>query len=957
MPSHHVQNHAIGNTDNHTPDTFANFKAMVSDADFGSIFSNGLEDPSKFTVAYDPATRIFTVTGATGAAVWVNGVRYVKEGEVSTTAHAITSGTWFLYYADGGVLTVSQTVWNIDTTAQLDYIYYNATSVKALSFEERHPSNTVTNRGMSEANHKHDHLTSGSRIVSGCAASGVAPATAWAVTEGTFVDEDIYTEIGEAISGGPYRILFRSGVDNWDWIDTSVNGIHDNATNPYYNLLNEGSWSLAAITANNNWFNYWLVVAPVRKLDGTGAEWQTFAVMGQNVHGSLAAAQGEDPASISWGNLAFQEFVIVGRATYRRVTGGASVNTNLVEVVNIRSSRIQISGVSPTTHNALSGRSEPNSHPASAISFADLTANTVLGLDANNLLVSLAIGTSAGQIAAGDHLHTGIYESAFTNLAVTKMPLGGTWNLMSDLIITTNDFRLSASRLGIAAGDKATFNPTFPVHIIGTVEGGSFAAARIFNEAPNAAGVKTIIDIPVYNGTGGFRLECSGNSTDGYYTDIQQQQTSGFLKFSTGGLNERMRLLSNGRLLLGITTSRADFYNSATAYPHVLQIEGTDFTSSSMSLVANGTVDSTCPYLTLGRSKSGSVGGVTAVTAGNMLGYISFNGADGTKMLDGAAIQGLVTSNASEGSLSTALVFRTNNADAITTERMRLSPSGALLLGLTAARDGWFNGTGFDFKIQQEGTGSNSSTSSLMRNSVDASGPGIAFGKSRGNVIGSFTLPGSADSLGGLFFQGANGSDRMLEGARIQAYTNGAPGASAMPGSLRFSTNAGGTSTTERMRIDKDGMIGINRGNASANARLEVLDATNPQLMLTYTAGSVRTQIETTSGGILEITPSGKTTTACLAAAGSPILRVQHTNLDTNELCAVQAVAAYSSTNRSAAIGVRKNAINVFAGYGQFSCANGDVYFIWVDDNGRLRISSTSAHVGTTSGTVVGTQT
>ncbi|NTV22633.1 MAG: hypothetical protein HGB03_03710 [Candidatus Yonathbacteria bacterium] len=51
------------------------------------------------------------------------------------------------------------------------------------------------------------------------------------------------------------------------------------------------------------------------------------------------------------------------------------------------------------------------------------------------------------------------------------------------------------------------------------------------------------------------------------------------------------------------------------------------------------------------------------------------------------------------------------------------------------------------------------------------------------------------------------------------------------------------------------GNVGI--GTIAPDRRLDVLDATNPQLRLTYTGGSVYTDFQTNSGGDLVITPSG----------------------------------------------------------------------------------------------------
>ena len=72
------------------------------------------------------------------------------------------------------------------------------------------------------------------------------------------------------------------------------------------------------------------------------------------------------------------------------------------------------------------------------------------------------------------------------------------------------------------------------------------------------------------------------------------------------------------------------------------------------------------------------------------------------------------------------------------------------------------------------------------------------------------------------------------------------------PGANNLSVTTGGT---ERVRVDSNGLVGVN--TTGADRRLDVLDATNPQLRLTYTDGSVYTDLQTTSAGYLYPSPSG----------------------------------------------------------------------------------------------------
>jgi len=150
-----------------------------------------------------------------------------------------------------------------------------------------------------------------------------------------------------------------------------------------------------------------------------------------------------------------------------------------------------------------------------------------------------------------------------------------------------------------------------------------------------------------------------------------------------------------------------------------------------------------------------------------------------------------------------ALRFGTNSL-----ERARIDSDGRLLVGTSTAR----TVAGAERNLQIEGTNGPSSAASIFRNTNDASGPQITFGKSRGTSNGSNTLVNSGDNLGSISFSGADGSDADSRAAQIKAEVDGTPGANDMPGRLVFSTTADGASSpTERMRIDSAGAFLFNQ--------------------------------------------------------------------------------------------------------------------------------------------------
>jgi hypothetical protein len=151
-------------------------------------------------------------------------------------------------------------------------------------------------------------------------------------------------------------------------------------------------------------------------------------------------------------------------------------------------------------------------------------------------------------------------------------------------------------------------------------------------------------------------------------------------------------------------------------------------------------------------------------------------------------------------------------------ERGRIDSSGRLLIGTSTARSNFFALPGtLSGLLQIEGLSNASRVCSFVLNANDISGPLLVLGKSRGTTSGSYTVVSSGDQIGGLSFQGSDGSN-LVAGASISAEVDGTPGSNDMPGRLVFSTTADGASSpTERMRITSGGTvyIGANPANGA----------------------------------------------------------------------------------------------------------------------------------------------
>jgi hypothetical protein len=146
---------------------------------------------------------------------------------------------------------------------------------------------------------------------------------------------------------------------------------------------------------------------------------------------------------------------------------------------------------------------------------------------------------------------------------------------------------------------------------------------------------------------------------------------------------ERARIDSSGRLLVGTSSAR-----SVGGLTNQVQVEGVNAGTYSQSWVRNvaGTGGAT---IFLGKSRSGSVGGVTIVNTADQLGGLYFVGADGVDLdTPGASIEAYVDGTPGANDMPGRLVFSTTaDGAASPTERMRITNSGRMLVG-TASSSG-----------------------------------------------------------------------------------------------------------------------------------------------------------------------------------------------------------------------------------------------------------------------------
>ena len=224
--------------------------------------------------------------------------------------------------------------------------------------------------------------------------------------------------------------------------------------------------------------------------------------------------------------------------------------------------------------------------------------------------------------------------------------------------------------------------------------------------------------------------------------------------------SERFRIDDNGRVIIG---------DSATASPtgilHLYQA-------------------SNDPYIYIQRGSgdaANAIGGIIWKNNTNNLGQIVVNSAD------------INDSN---------MAFKTMYNGTLT-ESYRIDNNGTLLVGHTASEGMFYTG-----RIQVQGTNSTTSAITVKSNQNDSGGPAIVLGKSRSGSVGGNTVVQSGDEFGCIYFNGADGTDTISQGAYIRGSCDGTPGSNDMPGRLVFGTASDGESTsTERLRIDSAGAV------------------------------------------------------------------------------------------------------------------------------------------------------
>jgi hypothetical protein len=358
-----------------------------------------------------------------------------------------------------------------------------------------------------------------------------------------------------------------------------------------------------------------------------------------NIRGAVTAAN----SGTGYGSLAYSS--ATGTYTYTVVTDA-----------NIRGA-VSVTAGSGLTYNSSTGAFGTSSIPNSQLANSSITlgsTSVALGSTATSLAGLTSVSTAAGSAAApsfvvgtGTTYAPGIYSPGADQVALAT---NGTGRL----------FITQAGNVGIG-----TTSPSTRLHV-------DWAGGNQFR-ASNGSGTFDIL-----NDTTNSILISSGPL-------FYRTGTAGPHIFQKdGGSSEVARIDGSGRLLVGTSTARSNFFG--TTLSAVTQTEGTGGAAGRGALsVINNDVSNNPPYLLLGRSGAATLGSNAAVVNGSRLGTLTFQGADGTSFIEAATVAGEVDGTPGTTDMPGRLVFSTTADGAGSpTERMRIDSSGRVGIGTSS---------------------------------------------------------------------------------------------------------------------------------------------------------------------------------------------------------------------------------------------------------------------------------
>jgi hypothetical protein len=325
-------------------------------------------------------------------------------------------------------------------------------------------------------------------------------------------------------------------------------------------------------------------------------------------------------------------------------------------------------------------------------------ANNGTGINALRVFTTASLAANAGGAIAlgGESTAAGGVYASYGQIAGRKE------NATSDNYAGYLQFAVNGSggtmseRLRITSGGNVGIGTTSPSHALDVVStansdryvrfsndgtsGGALAIGTLYNVGgANVGSIRATGSTWTYGNQGPNRLSIISAKSNG----VELRTAAAPIVFSNGNANaefstERGRYDNGGRLLIGTSTARSNFFNLTTVAPN-FQLEGAGdarrFAITSCEASAAGS------QILLTHQRSGTVGGNTVLIANDETGSIRFMGSDGSELVESAKIVGEVDNTPGANDMPGRLVFSTTaDGAASPTERLRINSVGQTMV-------------------------------------------------------------------------------------------------------------------------------------------------------------------------------------------------------------------------------------------------------------------------------------
>jgi hypothetical protein len=292
--------------------------------------------------------------------------------------------------------------------------------------------------------------------------------------------------------------------------------------------------------------------------------------------------------------------------------------------------------------------------------------------------------------------------------------------------------------------------------------------------------------------------------------------TSDTIKFQTGSASERVRIDANGVMtLMGREGSLSPTFSDTPLQVHVGSVTDANvawfYWANDLSGAKN----------TFFKSRGTTPNVHTIAQSDDIVGGLEFFASDGTDWVESGRIQFKVDGTPGADDMPGRVEIRTTaDGSAISRERLRIDSQGrATFWGRETEGGSTFDPTFSSIPMQVHVGSVQNVAAVLMQWGADANSSSLAFYKTRGTAVNDHTIVQADDRLGGISFNGADGSGTTRQAAFIQCRVDGTPGSSDMPGRLMFFTTPDGSATVaERLRIDKAGNVIVNTAAIATDA-------------------------------------------------------------------------------------------------------------------------------------------